>query len=343
MQLVPGCIQAALGVGIGLITALAGATEIGLVVRGKYTIVDMGPITDEAIVGIAALILVAAALHYHVKGAFCIGLFFGTFVWWALEREGPKALLADPVAEKNVGKHTNNIVLLTLNLFFLYFLTLNGLARSLSDLAGLTKSSGAIPRGNWLLIVCGLTTVLSGYFSGPPILISPESAAGIKAGAKTGVSTLVCGILFGISTFFYPVFAAVPAAGTAPLLIMVGVIMFSNVKKVDWADMKTAVPAYCTLFFIPFTYSILRGVAFGYIVYIFIGLFTGEFLDNAQAFYDYWTKPAPPKRAVPTRETEEDKTDQGADDVPISRVEGMVVKMLSVLDMEGHDIVVEQM
>lgn len=76
----------------------------------------------------------------------------------------------------------------------------------------------------------GLTTVLSGYFSGPPILISPESAAGIKAGAKTGVSTLVCGCLFGIATFFYPVFAAVPAAGTAPLLIMVGVMLFANVK-----------------------------------------------------------------------------------------------------------------
>ena len=81
--------------------------------------------------------------------------------------------------------------------------------------------------------VSGLTTVLSGYFSGPPILISPESAAGIKAGAKTGVSTLVCGILFGIATFFYPIFAAVPAAGTAPLLIMVGVMLFANVKVRD--------------------------------------------------------------------------------------------------------------
>lgn len=84
-----------------------------------------------------------------------------------------------------------------------------------------------------LFITQGLTTVLSGYFSGPPILISPESAAGIKAGAKTGVSTLVCGILFGIATFFYPIFAAVPAAGTAPLLIMVGVMLFANVKVRD--------------------------------------------------------------------------------------------------------------
>jgi AGZA family xanthine/uracil permease-like MFS transporter len=94
--------------------------------------------------------------------------------------------------------------------------------RSMSDLAGLTKPSGAIPRGSYLYICAGLTTVLSGYFSGPPILVSPESAAGIKAGAKTGLSTVVCGIFFGFSVFFWPVFKAVPAAGTAPLLIIVG-------------------------------------------------------------------------------------------------------------------------
>lgn len=79
----------------------------------------------------------------------------------------------------------------------------------------------------------------------------------------------------------YPVFAAVPAAGTAPLLIIVGVVLFNNVKRVDWTDMKYAVPAYITLFFIPFTYSILRGVAFGYVIYIFLLLFTGDFITES--------------------------------------------------------------
>jgi AGZA family xanthine/uracil permease-like MFS transporter len=182
-------------------------------------------------------------LHYHVKGAFCSGLLFGTVVWWLVEpHSAPKALLANPVAEKNSGNMNNNaIVLLIFNLLFLYILVLNGLSRSMSDLAGLTKKSGAIPRAGWLFIVCGLTTILSGYFSGPPILISPESAAGIKAGAKTGLSTLVCGILFAIATFFYPVFAAVPATGTAPLLLMVGVLLFQNVKRIDWTNTKEAV------------------------------------------------------------------------------------------------------
>lgn len=308
-RLIPDSIQAAISVGIGLITALAGATEINLVVRGKYTILDMGEITSEVIVAISALVVVAVLLHYHVKGAFCIGLALGTFVWWLISEEWPKGLVAMPTTNNSVGDLSNDrITLLILNLFFLFILTLNGLARSLSDLANLTKPTGAIPRGNFLFIVCGLTTMFSGYISGPPILISPETAAGIKAGAKTGLSTLVCGLLFGVSAYFSPIFAAVPAAGTAPLLIMVGVMMFGNSKRIDWADYKVAVPAYCVLFFIPFTYSILRGVAFGYCIYIVIGLYTGDMITNVLQFIESYRNPCGPNpdKKKPLAQSEED-------------------------------------
>ena len=311
-------------------------------VKGKYTILDMGEITSEVIIAIASLILVTAALHFHVKGAFCIGLFFGTFVWWVVSGEWPKGILALPEAEKTVGTHDSSIVLLVFNLLFLYFLTLNGLARSLSDLAGLTKKSGAIPRGNFLLIVCGLTTILSGYFTGPPILISPESAAGIKAGAKTGLSTLVCGILFGIATFFYPVFAAVPAAGTAPLLIMVGVVLFANTKRVDWTDYRKAVPAYAVLFFIPFTYSILRGVAFGYILYIFIAMYTGDLFLDAIAMWESYTVRAVQKKEAAVLNNGEDEDEDEGRPRSKSGIAGVVDKVISAFgDMEVNDITFE--
>lgn len=291
----------------------------------------MGPITTEVAVAMCALVIVAAMLHYHIKGAFCTGLIFGTFVWWIISHEWPEALVARPEAEHEPGLHSSSpqVVLLIFNLLFLYILTLNGLARSLSDLAGLTKKSGAIPRAGWLFIVCGLSTVLSGYFSGPPILISPESAAGIKAGAKTGFSTLVCGILFAISTFFYPVFAAVPAAGTAPLLIMVGIVLFANVKRIDWTVYQDAVPAYCVLFFIPFTYSILRGVAFGYVIYVFLGFFTGQMITNTEEFVRSYTNP-PPK--APKHHPDDDKHHEETH---------VIGRMLSLLDAESTNIQVE--
>lgn len=312
----------------------------------------MGEITPEIAVAITNLIIVAVMLHFHVKGAFCMGLVIGTFMWWIIDNSWPKSLVLEPHTINGEGDTSNpHITLLVFNLFFLFILTLNGLARSLSDLGtyllfctisclvvcsatftlysvqanmaiyvqcahefhlgGLTKPNGAIPRGKFLFIVCGLTTMLSAYMSGPPILISPETAAGIKAGAKTGLSTLVCGVLFGIAAFFSPLFAAVPPAGTAPLLIMVGVMMFGNAKRIDWTDYKMAVPAYCVLFFIPFTYSILRGVAIGYIVYIMIGLFTGDMIENTINFVKDYTTPAIKAKPLAQQEIHPEEEQEG--------------------------------
>lgn len=111
---------------------------------------------------------------------------------------------------------------------------------------------------------------------------------------------MVCGVLFGIAAFFSPIFAEVPPAGTAPLLLMVGVLLFQNAKRIDWSYIGKAVPSYCCLFFIPFTYSILRGVGFGYVSYIIIGMFTGDFwIESAQFLTDYLIpKKVDPKESI---------------------------------------------
>ncbi|KAJ1443830.1 hypothetical protein B484DRAFT_389263 [Ochromonadaceae sp. CCMP2298] len=145
----------------------------------------------------------------------------------------------------------------------------------MSDLAHLTHE-GAIPRGNWLFIMCGVSTILSGYFSGPPILISPESAPGIKAGARTGLSTLVCGLLYAVSVFLGPLFVKVPPSATSPLLILVGLTLFVNTGRIRWTSPDEAVPAFFVLLLIPFTYSILAGVGVGYVLYVLIGCGTGR-------------------------------------------------------------------
>jgi hypothetical protein len=117
--------------------------------------------------------------------------------------------------------------------------------------------------------------------TGVPILLSPEGAAGIKEGAKTGLSAVVCGILFLVAALFGPVFEAVPAAGTSPVLLMVGLLLFQNVSRVDWKSIKDSAPAFVVLFFIPFTYSLIEGVLIGYGVYVLISLFTGDLYVNS--------------------------------------------------------------
>mmetsp|Transcript_6224 Transcript_6224/g.6423 ORF Transcript_6224/g.6423 Transcript_6224/m.6423 type:complete len:759 (-) Transcript_6224:138-2414(-) len=290
-KLIPHCIQASTSVGIGMLTALAGAVNaIPLVVTGRYTILDMGEITGPVIIGMFAFVLLGILAHHHIKGAFCVAMFFGSFLYWITENDWPAGVVGRPyVEDHNIFKpFSQRSGLLAFNIIFLYILTLNGLARAFSDLAGLTKPDGSIPRGRWIYIVCGITTIISGFMSGPPILISPETAAGIKAGAKTGLSTLICGILFGIACFFSPLMAGVPGAGTAPLLLAVGVVLFGNVRRVDWSDVSIAFPAYSVVFFIPFTYSILRGIAFGYVIYIMMGIATGNLYYETMDIYEYY-------------------------------------------------------
>ena len=103
-------------------------------------------------------------------------------------------------------------------------------------------------------------------FTGVPILLSPEGAAAIKEGAKTGLSTIVCGILFLLSAFFAPVFESIPSAGTAPILMMVGALLFQNVSRIEWGSITESVPAFVVLFFIPFTFSLIEGILIGYTV-----------------------------------------------------------------------------
>lgn len=178
-----------------------------------------------------------------------------------------------------------------------------------------------------------MASIVSGCLSGPPILISPESAAGIKAGAKTGLSTLICGLLFGVSAFFSPLFAEVPSAGTAPLLIMVGVLLFQNAKRIDWNYIGKAVPSFCCLFFIPFTYSILRGVGFGYVTYIVIGMFTGDFwLESTQFLTDYLV----PKPKELTEEEDDEEHKPKVEEPNIFTVEGLMHSIAN-LDMTHTD------
>jgi hypothetical protein len=216
---------------------------------------------------------------------------FCTLVWWTFDNAWPTALVSVPsmdMINEFPSSADKRGILLTMDLLFLYILTLSGLVSSLSTLAVLTREDNTTPRNRWLFVVCGMCTVLSGMYSGPPILVSPESASGIKAGARTGLSTVVCGLCFGLSVFFEPVLREVPHAATAPLLIAVGVVLFQNVHKLNWKNISDSMPAYFALFFIPFTYSILQGVAISYVVFIVLGVFTGDIFYAALDLYIFY-------------------------------------------------------
>lgn len=106
-----------------------------------------------------------------------------------------------------------------------------------------------------------------------------ESAAGIGAGGRTGLTALVVAVLFAISSFFSPVVSIVPNAATAPILIIVGVMMLSNLKSVDWEDLSEAIPAFFTSIFMGFSYSITYGIAAGFLTYTLVKVVKGQAKD----------------------------------------------------------------
>lgn len=244
------------------------------------------------------VVLIAICLHFHIKAAFSVALVVCSLAWWGDSNTWPTTIAADPVAptyrEFSDGSGLDDMTFqLVLNLIFLHACSLNGVARAFSDLAGLTTPAGVVPRGRWLYVVTGTMNILSGFHGGPPILLCPESGAGIKAGARTGLSSIFCGVFFGVSVFFTPLFSRIPFAGTAPLLIAIGTILFANTSKIDWADYKLAYPAYIVLFLIPFTYSILLGAIVGWLAYMCINLFTGDLLKHTKWFLEYYTPRKP--------------------------------------------------
>lgn len=289
-RLIPVPIQVGTAVGIGLMTALAGSTEVDLVERGEYTILKIGPITAEVCIAIAGIILISVATNFHIKGSFCLAVIFCSLVWWIYDNDFPGEIVAVPHVDtiSFKGIDTSNTALLTVDLVFLYVLYLNGLMTSLSNLAEVTREDSTIPRGRWIFIVCGMFSIISGLVNSVPILVSPESSASIKEGAKTGLSAVVAGVLFLLSLFFSPLFEKVPSAGTSPILVMIGVILFQNVGRIDWRDVSSAAPAFVVLFYIPFTYSIIQGVIIGYVVYLTVSLFNGTLLINTVDFLAFY-------------------------------------------------------
>ncbi len=279
---IPNSIQAAAAVGIGIFTALAGADEVNMVIQGEYTILDRGNLNNEHFMTLAGVIIITVCSIYHIKGSFCIGLVTISLIWWAHNDSWPSGVVEAPSLKYFDLDHTfgQYEFRLIFTLILLYAVFLNGLVMSLGDLGGFIRPDNTVKNEPELYLIAGAATIFSGMLGGAPILISPESGGGIKAGARTGLSSVICGLMFVLSVFFGPLFTAIPLAATSPLLIMIGVYLFVNVKKIDWTNMRIAVPAFMTLFLIPFTYSIPYGVLTGYVFYIIIGVLSKQLLDE---------------------------------------------------------------
>ena len=272
---IPHELYAAVSVGIGVFIAFIGLRNAGIVVTNPATAVALGDLTAPGpLLALSGLILVAGLLAWGVRAAMLIGIAAtaaaavatGAAEWRPAGFDA--AALGATVWQLDIGSALSRGALEIILVFCFVDLFDNvGTLVAVSKKAGLLDANHRIPRVDRILL-CDATATIAGSLAGTSTVVSYiESAAGVAAGGRSGVTAIVTGLLFAASILAAPFIGAVPAAATAPALIVVGSLMMSSVKEIDWDDVSIAVPAFLTLIAIPLTFSIANGLALGFTAY----------------------------------------------------------------------------
>ena len=287
---IPKPLFSAVAAGVGLFIAFIGLKEAGIIVASPATTVALGDLTTpSAALAVIGLLLIAVLQAWRVKGAILIGILLATAAGWALglakivpATSSFADLTATAFKMDVMGAFhlQGGLAVAMLEIIFVFlFVDLFdnvGTLVAVTKKAGLQAPDGSIPRLNRILLADSAATMVGAVAGTSTVTSYIESAAGVTAGGRTGLTAVVVGLLFLVTLFFAPLVQAIPAAATAPALILVGAMMVGALVDVDWADPTVAIPAFLTLITIPLTFSIANGLAFGITSYALLRLLTGK-------------------------------------------------------------------
>ena len=292
---IPAPLKNAISVGIGLFICFIGMLNAGIVQcfgpeNGSYT--DMGAITKGgALLALIGLLITGILIVYKVKAAIFIGIIITTIIGI------PMGITTMP--ETITMSHIGNISMTAFQLDFGGVLSVGvlplitavmsffivdcfdtvGTLLGTAGNAGMLDKDGNLPGGDRALIADAIATCVGACLGTSTVTTFVESSTGIQEGGRTGLSSVVTGLLFLLAILLAPVAGIVPSAATAPALIIVGVYMIMGVTKIDWTDFEVALPCFLTIVMMPFAYSISDGIGFGFISYTVIKVCRGKFKE----------------------------------------------------------------
>ena len=274
---IPATMRKAVAVGIGLFICLIGLVNAGLVVGDAGTIVSFVNLNvPTALVAVIGLIITIILYVLNVPGAILIGIAATTIIGIPFGvttiPENFKAVSL-PDAPHFFAFEWSSVFTLKFFIVFFTFLFTDlfdtiGTLMGVTEQAGLTDKNGNIPNVKGALMADAVGTVAGACLGTSTVTSYVESSAGVAAGGRTGLASVVTAILFLLALFFGNVFALVPSAATAPALIFVGFLMMKSVSSISFDDITEGIPAFITIMVMPFAYSISKGIAFGIIAYV---------------------------------------------------------------------------
>ncbi|MDO8848412.1 MAG: NCS2 family permease [Coriobacteriia bacterium] len=291
MNAIPINLKRAIGVGIGLFITFIGLVDGGIVTANPATLVQLGDFSKPAVwVTLIGLVAIFAFMALKVKGDILWGILVAAVAALIFKVTSlPTAIVATPdfatfFAPFQTPEGTDSIALLqvftpTLLLFvFAVMLTdffdTMGTVLSVGEQAGFVGKDGKVPGIRNILAVDSAAAAVGGLFGASSITTYIESAAGVAEGGRTGLTSVVTGVLFALTVFFTPLIAMVGGSTsiTAGALIVVGFLMMTNIKEIPWTDFENAFPAFLVIVGIPLTYNISYGIGLGFISYVLIKL-----------------------------------------------------------------------
>jgi len=286
---IPAILKSAISVGIGLFIAFIGFKQAGIIVSSKENLVALGQLTKPGpLLALLGFIAVTVLTARKIKGAALISILLVSIAGMVLGVvEAPTSISS--VVSFSMPSMSETFLQMDIKsalhygLFSIIFsFTLVELFDNLGSMIGLSKKAGLMDEKGEIkgldkaLMADSLATVASAAMGSTAMNAYVENAAGIAEGGKTGLKALVVAILFLVSLLFTPLISIIPSFATAPILIMVGALMLTEIKNIPLDEITDAVPAFCTIILMPLTFSIGEGLALGFLSYTFVKLLAGR-------------------------------------------------------------------
>ena len=308
---IPDAVKTAITPGIGLFITIIGPKNAGIVISNPATLVSLVDFSQwkiegadlalmsSALVALAGLVIMGMLHARKVKGSILLGIVAATLIGIPLgvthisnldmnigmkfrdfaEVSFMKMDFAGLFSGSNMVETIFTVTMLVISFSLVNMFDSIGTLLGAAKQSGMIDENGEVIRMKQALMSDAISTAAGAMVGTSTVTTVVESSAGIAAGGRTGLTSLVTALMFLGAILFAPIVSIVPAAATAPALIFVGILMLGNIRDVDFSDMSNALPAFCTIVFMPFTYSIANGVAFGLITYCLMKLTTGRRQD----------------------------------------------------------------
>ena len=284
VEVIPPALKTAISAGIGLYIAFIGLKNAEVIVDNPATLVSLGKLTSgSGLLGIIGIGLTSILLVRNIKGALLIGILATTIIGIPMGITNLDGVFSIPPSIEPIfmkfewdNIFTAEMATIVFTLLFVDLFDCIGTVIGVTTRANMIDEDGKIPNLKKVFMVDSLSTAAGAAMGTSTVAVYVESAAGVNEGGRSGLTAFVTGACFLLALFFAPFFLAIPAAATAPVLVLVGLMMMSNIWKIDFFDYKESIPAFICMIFMPLAYSISDGILLGHLSYVIINLLSGN-------------------------------------------------------------------